>query len=158
MKYKSILFVIIIVILLVIIGFMGLNMINNSTNSTQETVLVGSSNFTLPEGYHEGESNSYGDVNITNGEISIFLLEYHDSDLNKHIGDYNNSINDENQTLSLTNFTYNNIMVYKAINNAHPNTVHYWYVCNNKTYSIYSWDYGNLDDIVTELIQSQKFS
>ena len=138
---------------------MGYTMfINNDTKATQETVRVGSANFILPEGYTMGVPNNYGDVNITNGDISFFLLEYPDSSLQKHVDDYQESIG-ENQTLSISNFTCpNNMVVVKAVNDQHPNTVHYWYVYHNKTYSVYSWDYGKLDNTVKELIQNQYFS
>lgn len=154
MDKKSIIFVLIIIILLLIVGFMGYNLINNNKPSTPETVLVGTSNFTLPDGYYVGKSNNYGDLNITNGKISIFLLEYPDGNLSKYVVNYENSIN---QSVVLTNFTYNNIVVFKGTPSIQSNTVHYWYVCNNKTYSVYSWDYNNIDDIVKELIQLQKF-
>ena len=156
MDNKSIFFVLIIIILLLIVGLMGYNLLfNNTKNSTSETIIVGSANFTLPNGYSKGTPNTYGDLNITNGKISIFLLEYPDNNVRKHIEDYEN-INGGNQSLVLSNFTYNGIVVFKGIND-HSNTVHYWYVYNNKTYSIYSWDYNKLDDTVKDLIQLQKF-
>lgn len=118
-------------------------------------IKVGDTDFKLPDGYHEGKMNKFGAVNITNGTNSIFLFEQDDANIQKYINNYKKEIQKQNQSMTIKNFTIDNIVIYKTNNNNNPNTIHYWFVKNNKTYDVYTWD-GNkdMDSIVINLIKS----
>ena len=148
MKKTSIL-VLIIFILLIAIGFMIYNEFANA-NSFQ----VGDTQFVLPEGYHVGILNRNGDVNITNGTNSLFFAEHNGTDINHYVQGYSEYKLKNNRTITIENFTIDGKFVCKATN-SNNNTARYFFINNNKVYSIYNWDYNNkLDETVSELIKT----
>lgn len=152
MNKKYVLMILIIVILILIIGFLiySPNFINQS-----KTINVGNSNFTMPEGYHMGEKNKFGAVSITNGSNSIFLLENEGTDVQGYIHSYEKILMGKNETMNVTIFNIDNMEIYKAISLNNTNNIHYFFIKNNKTYDIYTWDgNSNMDSTVIKLIGS----
>lgn len=150
MKSKSIL-IIIIVVILAIIGVMAFT---SSTNDGSQ-VKVGDATFKMPSGFHEGASNSAGDVNITNGYDTVFIKEHNTNNITQVIKEYKKYKHKENRTVKITNSTINNIPVYKSDVKNESYTIHYWFVYNDKVYSIYTWGGdSNFDSIATDLINS----
>lgn len=126
---------------------------NEYTNTN--TFHVGETQFILPDGYHEGHLNEVGDINITNGNNSIFFVEYNDTDIDKYIQGYSQYKSENNRSILITNFTIDNTIVYKATNKEDMNIARYFFTNNNKTYSIYNWDSNTeLDNIVSNLIKT----
>lgn len=149
MTKKSYLIIIIIIVIILILGFCIYSDLFN------QKIKVGTTNFNMPNGYHEGALNEFGAINITNGTNSIFLFENNDDDIIKYVNSYEEHINDLNQTMDIINFTIDNIQIFKTNNKDNPTTVHYWFVKNNKTYDIYTWE-GNeeIDSIILDIIKS----
>ena len=55
--------------------------------------------------------------------------------------------------VNVSNFTTNDIFVYKAVNS--KNSCHYWFVYGDKTYTFFTWkETFNIDDIAHYLIDS----
>ena len=149
MEKKTILILVIGLVLVIIGGALFTTFNNNSQ------VSVGDAVFKLPSGFHKGQSNSAGDINITNDYDSAFIKEYETDNITKVIKDYKNYKNDENHTVKISNSTINNITVYKSSVTNETYTIHYWFVYKNKVYSIYTWGGGkNFDSIATDLIKS----
>lgn len=143
--------IILVIIVLIIIGLIGHVFLFNS----QKTVDVGDTCFTLPDGYSIGNLNKDGDINITNGDSDIFINEYNDNNIDKHIDKYLASVNKTNYTFEYSNFTINNNSISRV--DVEGKTVHYWFIINEKVYTIYSWNENDdLDSIVLGLIKSAK--
>ena len=121
----------------------------------RDSITVGTTEFTLPAGYHEDGFNQFGAVAATNGENSIFLLEYNDTDENKHIQDYLDYKNGSKESVSISKFNVNNKTIYKTNNIENPTNVHYWFVKGNKSYEVYNWDNNpHMDNIVMDLFNN----
>jgi len=146
---KKIIALLILVVIILLFGFIGYNEWSNST------VKVGSTEFSLPEGYYKGALNEFGAVNITNGNSSIFIYEYEGNDTLKYISHYTTSPSQKNLNISIVNYTVGDVVVYKTDNKDSPYKIHNWFIKNNKTYDVYTWD-GNkdLDSVVTNIIKS----
>lgn len=140
------------IILILIILLIGLGLFMYTQDNSSKIVTVNKINFTLPDGYYEGNStNDY--VNITNGEDTIFITYYNDTNITGHIKDYVKNREQNKQHVEVSNFTINNVRIYKSINN-HSNTNHYWFTKHKKTYEIYSWNVVNdMDSIVIDLVR-----
>lgn len=147
--YKKLLAILAIVLIL-IVGFCAYEGLSN------QHFKVGSATFDMPKGYHEGTPNYLGSVNITKANHTIFFTEYNDSNVTKHINDYKKLIlKDRNQTVVISNYTIGGNLIYKGVVKENPTVMHSWFVKNNKTYDIYTWDGDdNLDNIVINCIQS----
>lgn len=153
MKKSSIFIFLAIILLIIIVGFIGYNVFN--TSNQDNTIKVGKTTFYLPGGFYEGSSDDSGVMNITNGENTIFLSEYNDTNIQKHIEDYEIYIANKNQTMEVNNFTIDNIVIYRTDNIDNPNNVHYWFTKNNNTYEVYKWDNNdNMDSLVIQFIKS----
>ena len=131
---KKSLFIFILCFLLIFVGFL---VFINSENSN--TVSVGDSNFKLPEGYKEGTLNSYNDVNITNGTNSFFIVEYNTTDINECLDHYKKYCHDKNLSVKIDSFSINDKAIFESKLSNDTKNVHYWFMNNNKVYSIYSW-------------------
>lgn len=142
MKKKYVGLILIICILIIIIGFMfySSNIVDNNSK-----INVGKAYFSIPKGYHVGSLNSMGDVNLSNGNNSIFLKEYPDDKIIKYMDTYIKDRKGKNESISLANCTVNNTLIYKSTNNVNG-AVHYWFVNDNKTYSIYTLNKNDVDD------------
>lgn len=122
--------------------------------STQEQIEIGNNTFTLPSGYHEGHSNKNGDMNITDGHYSVFISASK-GNINKIIDGYANYISNTNDSVIISNYSVNNIVVYKGIAVNKTNLVRYWFEYNDTVYTVYTWTKNpNIDSIVSELINS----
>ncbi len=143
------LLIILIIVILFLSGFYAYNELSNST------IKIGDTTFNIPEGYHESTPNHLGAVNITNGNTSIFLSVYNDTNILKHANDYKKLLEKDNQTAIISNYTIGGAQIYKSTIIDLPNCVHYWFIKNNKTYDFYTWD-GNKDveRIIIEFINS----
>ena len=142
---KKIIISIFILIILIIFGFTYFSNISNQNN----TIEVGTTKFILPNGYKYVGISDLNAVAIDNGSNTIYLSEINDSNVTKYVNDYEKIIKEKNQTMIIQNITHNNIIYYKSVNFNSPNTTHYWFVKNNKTYSVFAYD-GNtaLEEIV----------
>lgn len=126
----------------------------------QNGLKVGVTTFNMPKGYHESGVNDAGELKITNNDNNtIFLSEYSDDNIDQYVYSYRKYNGEKNNTVFLKNFTVDNVFVYKSDLINDTNNVHYWFVYNNHTYMVYSWD-GNvkMDSIVFDLIKSAKSS
>ena len=140
----------IIVILVIIIAIMGFSMLTSSGNQ----VNIENTIFDIPSGFHQGEMSKLNHVNLTNGKESIFIYKCSGNDIEQIIEEYEDYKKSENDSVSTSNFTVNNTIVYKStINNT--KTVHYWFEYGDKVYSIYTWGVqGDIDEIVSNIIKS----
>ena len=139
MELKNI-FIFILILLIIILGlaffFQGTN-----DSGNDKVIVVGASNFTIPDGYEIGNDNSDGAKNITNGKNDIFIMEHKGADVTKYINDYDAYFN---QTETIENLNISGYEVYKLTPPNTSNTHHFYFVKNNKVYDIYHWD-GNLN-------------
>ena len=123
----------------------------NNKSSNQNIVNIDGDNINLPEGYFQGKINKFGAINITNGNNSIFVSKVDGVNVDKYLDDYMNRT--QNQTVDIENTTINGTIVYKTEDGSAAENIHYWFVKNNKTYEIYTWDGDkNIEGIVNGLI------
>lgn len=149
MNKKFVLFIFCVLIL----SFSGGSVFSLESNSTLNLTNMG---FEIPDGYYEGSLNNLGAINITNGSSSIFILEYDDANAMKYVNHYKNEIiNNKHQKMDLLTFTIDDVIVYEADIKNNPLKIHYWFVKDNKTYDVYTWD-GNKDiyNFIEKMIQS----
>ena len=145
-KYSMI--AILIAIILLAGGFMIYN------NYKQPHVKVGDIDFVIPEGYNKSGFNNLGHITLKNENNSIYLASYNTTNISEYINQYKNNLLDNNESIIITNFSVDNISVYKSINNQ-TKAEHYWFVKNGKMYTIYNWEYNpNMDKIFEELLKS----
>ena len=141
------------VLCIIILLAVGLIAFYSFTNQESE-VKVGHATFQVPKGYHVADSNDKNVTNLTNGTKDIYIREYNDKNVKKHINSYINSSEKNNHSVKISNFTVGKTLVYKSNLNA-SSTVHYWFIKNNKTYTIYSWGKNpEIDSIATKLIET----
>ena len=140
-----------IIILLIIVCSMSYILFFNNHQAK-----IGSISFNLPQGYNLDADNKLGDKTITNGSSKIYIAEYDNGNISTQINGYIVESNRNGFNVSMSNFTINNITVYKStLTNNSAN--HYWFSYNNKIYSIYTWaETPNIDAIVFEMIKSIK--
>lgn len=147
---KKIILIIISIIIIILLG----GIIAHKQLFDTNTINIGHSEFKIPKGYHEGVKNQLDATNITNGTNTIFIYEYDDNDIIRHVNTYNNSEANQNRENNITNLTIDNLIIYKT-DNINSNKTHYWFVKNNKTYDVYTWEKNNdMDSIVINLISS----
>lgn len=148
MEIKKIIGILIIVLIIIICGVTLFNSFNND-------VTVGNTTFSLPNGFQNAGFTDSGNVNISNGYESIYIHEFDDNNITKHVNEYVNDRIENNFTSNLTNFTVGNKVVYKTVIINQTHSMHYWFINDNKTYSIYTWDgIPKMDQIVSDLILS----
>lgn len=142
-----------IILLLVLFLIVGLFAYFNFYNPNE--VRVGDSRFQLPEGYHEGALRDNGDTNITNQYTSVFIHQYDDNNTVKYSHAYVKERNQSNFTTKLVSFSVGNKTVYKSTIVGQPQSLHYWFVENGKTYTVYTWDGNdNMDLLIKDMIAS----
>ena len=85
------------------------------------------------------------------------IVKYNDNNVKKHVNDYKSYKEKSNYSISVSNFTVNNITIYKSNIVNDTNYLHYWFVYEGKVYSISTEDGNkNMDSIITELVRSIK--
>ena len=152
MEKKTIALISVIAILVIIIGFLVFTQFSSPSN--ENYIVVGNTNFTLPEGFHVGATNKLGDINITNGTCTVFISKHDSDNITTYVKGYEKSVKAQNGTITLSNVTVDNITVCKSVNNQ-SGVEHFWFTKNGKVFSIYEWkNYSNFDDLVFELIRS----
>lgn len=135
-----------IIILLICAGFVLTNYVTASQFEDSQ--------FDLPEGFSRGEDNKNGDMNITNGNSTLFITKFKAEELNKSITNYKSHCEKNNLSVQHANFKLNNIDVYK-ITVIKSGASHYWFTHDGIGYSIYTWKkVDNCDAIVDELIKN----
>lgn len=142
----------ILIIILIIGGGLGLYI----TSQFQ----VGTTYFSLPEGYHAKTHNN-GVVNLTNGKDSLILNEYSSNHTDEKfpLNYYKTTKEKQNVTVKLENFSVYNIKVYKASITNGTDIYHYWFSKDGKVYEIASYNGNqNTDELVTTLIKSMRSS
>lgn len=151
MDKKYILLIFIFVILLIL----GFFIYSSNTLNRSDVIQVGTTNFTMPEGYHIGEKNTFGAISITNESNTIFLLENNGTNVQGYIDIYRKILIDKNESINITCFNIDNMEIYKIISLNNTQNIHYYFIKNNKTYDVYTWD-GNpkMDSTVIKLIES----
>lgn len=118
-----------------------------------ETLQVGEINFKIPEGYKYIGFVEQGFPALNNGLDSIYFDYYNDTNISNHVKDFVNYYESKNSSVVVSNFTVNDISVYKAVNS--KNSTHYWFVYGDKTYTFFTWkETFNIDDIARNLIES----
>lgn len=149
-RFKVVVLIIIIVVIVIGIGIFDF--------FNQNTVKVGESTFNIPEGYREGNLNEVGAVNLTNGYSSIFLSEYNTTDVESYVEGYVKNLEDQNISVDVVNYTVDDVMVYKSDNKNDSGNIHYWFVKNNKMYTVYTWDGSKeIESVVENFINSDSF-
>ena len=146
MERKSLVLIIVTIIVFsfVFLTYSGIN---------QQTLQVGEINYKIPEGYKYIGLNEHGSPTLTNGLDSIYFTYYNDTNISHHVKEHIDECKSKNRTVVLSNFTVNDIFVYKTVNSKNSN--HFWFVCDNKTYSFFTWkETFNMDDIARSLISS----
>lgn len=140
---------------IVIIGIIIAILIVGFIFYTQNTIKIGNSYFTIPEGYHVIDEGDY--VNLTSGNNHICLYKEIPYDSNKSISIYEKDKHKENDTLKFSNITSGDVKIIKAVSKKHPNLSHYWFVKDGNSYEAFSWhgDSGS-DDILINLIKTMK--
>ncbi len=119
----------------------------------EDTFQVGDVNFKLPEGYKYAGVNDKGFTKITNGVDVIYFVAVDDKDIDLHVNNYLKSCESQNKTATISNFTTNDIFVYKA--NCSDKSNEYWFVSGEKTYAFFTTkETSNIDDIARYLIDS----
>lgn len=126
----------IIVIILLLIFVCSITYVAFSPNDVIE---VSGVKFKVPSGYHEGELKDKNlKVNLTDGSHMLYISVYNDTDVSKHIGEYINLVSN-NSTIHISNFTTDDhIDIYRSFNEEN-NATHYWFIKNEKVYSVYNW-------------------
>lgn len=143
--------------IIVIIGVIIVILIAVFFFYTQNTVKIGNSYFTIPDGYHVVDEGDY--VNLTSGSNYICLVkECADENINKSIEKYESSKKvNGNDTLHFSNFSSADINVIKSVSNKDSNVVHYWFVKDGKTYEAFNWaGNSNSDNLLINLIKTMK--
>ena len=128
----------------------------NMYMTEKNTIKVGNSIFDLPSGYSkEMKSNTEGI--IKNKADTIGIQEYADNNIKKYVNEYNVTKEKTGERLIIKTYKVNNTQVYKSTNMNNTRFVHYWFVNNNKVYTVYTWhDNNNTDKIVSHLINHAK--
>lgn len=146
MNKKTVLIIMIAIILLIFVGSFVFNW------TTQKEVSVGATNFTIPSGYYEGNSNE-NITNLTNGKETIFITEM-DANLNDAVDSYENYLTNKNYSSMRSNFTAEGNIIYKITNLNSTNDVRYLFENNNHTYALYSWNENpKLDSIIFDIVE-----
>lgn len=115
---------------------------------------LGTAYFEIPAGFHEVKTDNM--INLTNGTHSIFIIEHKDNNTKNAIKEYKN-MKGNNYSISIINHTVGNITVSKSNILNEPNSIHYWFINNQKLYEVYTWT-GNAqtDFLVNQIISSMK--
>ena len=151
MENKTSLIIVVVVAIFLIFGFIGYSYFSNQNNHVEISGVV----FTIPEGYNQVDYLSDNEVNMSNGYNSMILLKSNTTGIYKNIHDYQKYKNNHNFSSESSNFTVNNITVFKVVILNDTGIIHYWFDYNNNTFSVYSWDANkNSDVFVSELINS----
>lgn len=142
-----------ILIIVCIIVFSFVSLTYAGIIKQEQSVHVGDINFKLPEGYKYIGVNKQGYQRASNGLDTISFESYKDDNVSQHIKDYEKYCKSKNMTLNMSNFTTNNILVYKGVTNT--NSTHYWFVYDDKTYTVFSSKEAfRIDDVAHYLIDS----
>ena len=142
---------ILIIVCIIVFSFVVLTYAGIITQD--ETLQVGEINFKIPEGYKSIGFVDQGFPAINNGLDSIYFDYYNDTNISNHVKDFVNDSESKNRSVVVSNFTTNDIFVYKAVNS--KNSTHYWFVYGDKTYTFFTWkETFNIDDIARNLIDS----
>ena len=146
MKKKIILIIALVALLIIIFGAHTYTNMHTLDNK----VKVGNILFNLPEGYKQ-ISNENNKITLKNETSSIGIEYYNDNNITKYVKQYT-SQNDPG-SINTTKFTVGDISVYKSTITNDTRYIHYWFVDNNKVYTIYTWEgNNNTDTIVSKLI------
>lgn len=156
MNKKYVLMGAIIIILLLVIGFLLFNQPMTSSNTSEhEKVAVGQANFSIPEGYEVSDIHNDGEVNLTNGHTSLFMVEYNGNNLSKYVNETVTYLESDNLNPIRSNFSIENTFVEKLTIDGKPNYLRYWFVDNDKTYCVYTYTGdGSIDNTINYLIKS----
>ena len=140
----------IIILVIIIIGCF----IFYEENYLKDHAKLGTAYFEIPNGFHE--VNTPNIINITNGTHSIFIIEHKDNNIKNAIKEYKKM--KSNSSMNITNYSLGNITISKSNIVTEPNSIHYWFINNNKLYEVYTWT-GNsqTDFLVNQMISSMKF-
>lgn len=144
----------IIIVMIAAIGIFSYMQIQSSDSTFQ----VGKSTFKLPEGYKEAEYDQPNSVKISNGENEVFISAKDDTDnLDDKVHSFAKSFDKDGRPTIITNFTVDNVFVYKLNLENDTHDCYYWFKNNGEVYDIYMWD-GNdkIETIVFDLIRSME--
>lgn len=144
---KKYIAIIVIVIILLIIGFTQFS----DFNKKEDTIKVGQTVFSLPEGYKLGPNDSLGGNTINNGTNRISIKERNEN-ITKCLEDY---IDYHNGSVHIDNIIIDGNNISKTTHYNDTNTHHYFVVKNHKVYDFYATD-GNkkMDSTIINMIIS----
>ncbi|WP_405269099.1 hypothetical protein [Methanobrevibacter sp.] len=146
---------VIIIILLCVIGFLVFNQPTTNNEDTHEKVSVGEASFTIPEGYNISDIHNDGEVNLTNGNTTLYLVEYNGNNLTKYVNKSLEYVESQNLKPIVSNFSIENTFVEKLTIDGKENYLRYWFVDNDKTYCVYTFTGdGSTDNTINYLVKS----
>lgn len=145
--------IIIIFLIIFIIGCIGYSQFSNQHKQIKIDDVV----FSLPEGYSEAKSVNNNGINISNGFNSMILSKCDEKNITKNINNYKTYKQKDNYSIKISNFTVDNIVIYKTVVVNKTDTIHYWFNYKNNTFTVYTLDGNkNSDKFISELIESLK--
>ncbi len=150
MKKNTILIIVLVTLLIILFGAYAISTMHNHDNK----VKVGEVLFNLPEGFEQISSEN-NKTTLKNTTSSIGILYYNDNNITKYVDQYT-SQNDP-ESINTSQFTVDNLTIYKSIIINDTRYIHYWFVDNDKVYTIYTWEGNNdTDSIVSKLITNRE--
>lgn len=147
MNKGSTLKILIVIIMVAIVAFFAFG----QSAFAEGNVKVGDVSFAVPQGYHEGELNSLGEVNLTDGNEEIFIAECDGDDVKSVIDEYKSNTT---ASISSSDLTVDDISVYKTVNDK-SGSEHYWFAKDGKVYTVYVWKgHGDVENTIFDIIKS----
>lgn len=119
---------------------------------------VGNAFFSIPDGFKTIENNDF--VNLTNGnEYICFIKNNENEDINKSIKNFVEIKQKDNISVKITNFTINDVNVFKSSENKGSQISYYWFIKNGMMYKIFTLSgNSNTDDLVRDEIKTMDVS
>lgn len=146
-------FIVIIIVIIAVIGIFGYMQFQDSNSSIQ----VGKTIFKLPEGYKEVGWTNNNTAKISDGKNTAFISLRENDDLDYEVRNFAHGFNRDEKPTTITNFTVDNVFVYKLTIENDTQDCYYWFKNNGEVYGIYMWDGNNkIETVVFDLIRSMK--
>lgn len=110
--------------------------------------------FSIPSGFQAIDNEDF--VNLTDGNDYICIIkENENEDLNKSIRNYVEIKQNDNISVEISNFTINEVEVFKSTETNGNNVNYYWFIKNNQLYKIFTLSgNSNTDNLVRDEIKN----
>ena len=146
---------IIVLIFLIILGI-GIFCYTQYYDS-DSTIQVGKTTFKLPEGYKKVDWNKTNATLISDGKNSVFISLRDNDNLSDEVHKFANVFDKDGRPTIITNFSVDNVFVYKLNLENDTQNCYYWFKNNGDVYSVYMWDGNkNIETVVFDLIRSME--